>query len=64
MTSKQQSKSGKARVHETTADAAKRTQDKGDELKAELDELLDEIDATLEENASEVLSNYRQRGGE
>ena len=64
MTSKQQAKSGKARVHETTADAAKRTQDKGDELKADLDSLLDEIDDVLEENASEVLTNYRQLGGE
>ena len=64
MTTKQQAKSGKTRVHETTADAAKRTQEKGEEPKADLDALLDEIDATLEENASEVLTNYRQLGGQ
>lgn len=56
--------SGKQKVHETSAESAKRVQDKGAELKSELDDLLDEIDGVLEENASEVLVNYRQAGGE
>lgn len=31
---------------------------------SETDALMDEIDDLLEENASEVLRNYRQRGGQ
>ena len=34
------------------------------ELVDHLDELLDEIDGILEENASEVLVRFRQKGGE
>ena len=33
-------------------------------MKAELDEILDEIDEVLEENASEFVRNYVQKGGQ
>ena len=36
----------------------------GEQLKAELDEILDEIDEVLEENASEFVRNYVQKGGQ
>lgn len=62
--SKESRPKGKQKVHETETESAKRVQAKGESLKAELDELLDEIDDVLEENASEVLVRYVQRGGE
>lgn len=31
---------------------------------SDIDALLDEIDGILEENATEVLKNYRQKGGQ
>jgi ubiquitin-like protein Pup len=34
------------------------------ELVDDIDIVLDEIDAVLEENASEFISNYRQKGGQ
>lgn len=37
---------------------------KGEGLKADLDDLMDEIDEVLEQNASEFVKNYIQRGGE
>lgn len=53
-----------AKVHETEAQRAKKAQDKGVELRDEMDALLDEIDGVLEENASDVLASYRQLSGE
>lgn len=38
--------------------------EKGQRLKEEMDELVDEIDKVLEENASEFVKNYVQKGGE
>jgi ubiquitin-like protein Pup len=41
----------------------KRTRDNG-KLSEDVDRLVDEIDAVLEENASEFVKSYVQRGGE
>ncbi|MDH5563580.1 MAG: ubiquitin-like protein Pup [Nitrospirota bacterium] len=36
----------------------------GQRLKEEMDDLVDEIDKVLEENATEFVKNYVQKGGE
>ena len=36
----------------------------GKKLKDDIDQLVDEIDEVLEENASEFVKNYVQKGGE
>ena len=36
----------------------------GKKLKGDIDQLVDEIDEVLEENASEFVKNYVQKGGE
>jgi len=36
----------------------------GKQLQEDIDELVDEIDEVLEENASEFVKNYVQKGGE
>lgn len=38
--------------------------EKGEELKAEMDDLLDEIDEVLESNAEEFVKSYIQKGGQ
>jgi len=48
-------------------DAVEQVQDKktlSDEHLKEIDDLLDEIDEILEENASEFVNNFIQKGGE
>ena len=56
-------KSSPSRTDEEIVEAPA-TNEKGDELKAELDELLDEIDDVLETNAEEFVKSYVQKGGE
>ena len=36
----------------------------GKKLQSDIDQLVDEIDEVLEENASEFVKNYVQKGGE
>ena len=36
----------------------------GNKLQGDIDQLVDEIDEVLEENASEFVKNYVQKGGE
>ena len=36
----------------------------GNKLQEDIDQLIDEIDEVLEENASEFVKNYVQKGGE
>ena len=36
----------------------------GKKLQGDIDQLIDEIDEVLEENASEFVKNYVQKGGE
>lgn len=38
--------------------------EKGKKLQDDIDQLVDEIDEVLEENASEFVKNYVQKGGE
>lgn len=53
-----------ARNKETSEASAAEPQEKGSDLKAELDELLDEIDGVLEENAETFVAQYIQKGGQ
>lgn len=46
-----------------SGDTAK-VQEKGEELKSDIDALLDEIDEVLEKNAAEFVAAYVQKGGE
>jgi len=46
------------------ASAAKDLKAKGEEIKKSMDDLIDEIDGVLEENATEFVANYVQRGGQ
>ena len=41
-----------------------RVAETGQRLKEEMDDLVDEIDKVLEENATEFVKNYVQKGGE
>jgi len=52
-----------ARSEETVTEVPAHNE-KGEELKAELDDLLDEIDEVLEENAEEFVRSYVQKGGQ
>lgn len=51
-----------AAVDQAVADAGADAQ--ADAVLAATDELLDEIDACLEDNALEVVTRYRQKGGQ
>ncbi|MDZ7786283.1 MAG: ubiquitin-like protein Pup [Candidatus Saccharibacteria bacterium] len=39
-------------------------QEKGEDIKSEVDDLLDEIDDVLEQNAHDFVKNYIQEGGQ
>lgn len=56
-------KQAPARTEEEVEEVPARNE-RGEELKAELDDLLDEIDEVLEENAEEFVRSYVQKGGE
>jgi len=60
----QQKQINKTRQDTERTEEIKDPPHKGDELKKELDDLLDDIDSVLEENASDFLKSYIQKGGE
>ncbi len=43
---------------------APQTNERGEEIKADIDELLDEIDDVLETNAEDFVRSYVQKGGQ
>ena len=58
---KKQTKKGEDAEVEELAPASN---EKGQDLKDEMDDLLDEIDGVLEENAEEFVRGYVQKGGQ
>jgi ubiquitin-like protein Pup len=52
------------RTDEVVEETAPGANERGEQLKAELDDLLDEIDEVLEDNAEEFVRNYVQKGGQ
>jgi ubiquitin-like protein Pup len=52
------------RERDTEAAVEDAEQQRGEGLASEIDALLDEIDEVLEENATELVSSYVQRGGQ
>lgn len=59
----QKKRSAPAREAEEVADAPQ-ANERGEEIKADIDELLDEIDDVLETNAEDFVRSYVQKGGE
>jgi ubiquitin-like protein Pup len=45
-------------------DDAPQTNERGEEIKADIDDLLDEIDDVLETNAEDFVRSYVQKGGQ
>ncbi|CAN5566328.1 MAG: ubiquitin-like protein Pup [Iamia sp.] len=43
---------------------APQTNERGEEIKADIDDLLDEIDDVLETNAEDFVRSYVQKGGQ
>ena len=59
----QKKRSAPQREAEEVADAPQGNE-RGEEIKADIDELLDEIDDVLETNAEDFVRSYVQKGGE
>jgi prokaryotic ubiquitin-like protein Pup len=59
----QKKRTAPQRETEEVADAPQ-ANERGEEIKADIDELLDEIDDVLETNAEDFVRSYVQKGGE
>ena len=64
MSQQQQVKSKTKEASETPVEPMPQEQTKNERLKADIDDILDEIDCVLMENAEQMVSEYRQMGGE
>ena len=61
---KHESRKGAARKETEDIQADPEVVETGKKLKEEIDTLVDEIDEVLEQNASEFVKNYVQKGGQ
>ncbi len=59
----QKRRTAPAREAEEVTDAPQ-TNERGEEIKADIDDLLDEIDEVLETNAEDFVRSYVQKGGQ